>query len=40
LTLVYTDRAATEGGVERRIISARRSNRHERKAYTEAIKRA
>lgn len=32
LTVVYTDRA-TPGGVERRIISARRSSQRERKAY-------
>ncbi len=32
LTVVYTDRAVS-GGVERRIISARRSDRRERKAY-------
>lgn len=37
LTIVYTDRA-TESDTERRIISARRSNRHERKAYEEALK--
>jgi len=33
LTVVYTDRALPSKGIERRIISARRSNRHERKAY-------
>jgi hypothetical protein len=38
LTLVYTDRAVAGGETERRIISARRSNRRERKAYEEAIK--
>ena len=32
LTVVYTDRIEPDG-VERRIISARRSNRRERKAY-------
>lgn len=37
LTVVYTDRPA-EAGVERRIISARRSNRRERKAYEDALK--
>jgi hypothetical protein len=37
LTVVYTDRAGG-GGVERRIISARKSNRRERKAYAEAIR--
>jgi uncharacterized DUF497 family protein len=36
LTVVYTDRAVA-GGVERRIISARRSNRRERKTYQAAI---
>lgn len=38
LTVVYTDRAGG-GRVERRIISARKSNRRERKAYAEAIRR-
>ncbi len=33
LTLVYTDRVAEDGRPVRRIISARRSNRDERKAY-------
>lgn len=33
LTVVYTDRAQPSKGIERRIISARRSNRRERKAY-------
>lgn len=37
LTVVYTDRAGSAGRHERRIISARRSNRHERQAYQEAI---
>ena len=37
LTVVYTDRAGTSGGVVRRIISARVSSRHERKAYREAL---
>ncbi len=37
LTVVYTDRPA-EADVERRIISARRSNRRERKAYEDALK--
>ncbi len=36
LTIVYTDRTDREGGVVRRIISARRSNRRERQAYLEA----
>jgi len=34
LTVVYTDRQTPEG-LERRLISARRSNRRERKAYEE-----
>jgi uncharacterized DUF497 family protein len=33
LTVVHTDRAVPKGQVMRRIISARRSNRHERKIY-------
>lgn len=33
LTVVYTDRVQPSQGIERRIISARRSNRRERKAY-------
>jgi hypothetical protein len=37
LTVAYTDRYAPDGGIERRIISARRSNRRERKAYGEAV---
>lgn len=37
LTVAYTDRSESEGEIERRIISARRSNRRERKAYREAI---
>jgi uncharacterized protein len=37
LTVVYTDRAGG-GEVERRIISARKSNRREREAYTKAIR--
>jgi uncharacterized DUF497 family protein len=36
LTVVYTDRQHTSGQVARRIISARRSNRHERKIYQKA----
>ena len=35
LTVVYTDRA-DDGGVTRRIISARRSNRRERAIHAEA----
>jgi uncharacterized DUF497 family protein len=38
LTVVYTDRADA-GGVVRRIISARLSDRHERQAYVEAVSR-
>ncbi len=38
LTLVYTDRPRGAGAIERRIISARRSNRHERKAYQASLK--
>jgi hypothetical protein len=37
LTVVYTDRRSTAGEPERRIISARRSNRHERRLYQEAL---
>jgi len=33
LTVVYTDREHPSGQVARRIISARRSSRHERKIY-------
>ena len=36
LTAVYTDRVDPGGGIIRRIISARRSNRRERQAYLEA----
>jgi len=36
LTVVYTDREAPKGQVTRRIISARRSSRHERKTYEKA----
>ena len=36
LTVVYTDRLIAGTGVERRIISARRSNRGERKSHAEA----
>lgn len=38
LTVVFTDRLE-DGDAVRRIISARLSNRHERKAYFEAIPR-
>ena len=37
LTVVYTDRAESGGEVVRRIISARVSNRHERKKYRQAF---
>jgi len=36
LTVVYTDRAGSDGEIVRRIISARPSNRHERQAFSEA----
>ncbi len=36
LTVVYTDRVATNGTPERRIISARVSKRRERKTYEQA----
>ena len=36
LTEVYTDRAESSGEVNRRIISARKSNRREREAYKKA----
>lgn len=36
LTVVYTDREDKRGQVTRRIISARRSSRHERKIYQKA----
>ena len=38
LTICYTDRLDAGSVVDRRIISARRSNRRERKAYREAVK--
>jgi hypothetical protein len=37
LTVAYTDRFVAGQDMERRIISARRGNRRERKAYSEAI---
>jgi uncharacterized protein len=40
LTVVYTDRLDEEGERTRRIISARRSNRRERKAYEAAVEEA
>ena len=36
LTVVYTDRADKGGEINRRIISARKSNRREREAYKKA----
>jgi len=36
LTVVYTDRADKGGEINRRIISARKSNRREREAYKQA----
>jgi uncharacterized DUF497 family protein len=38
LTVVYTDRQLPDNRMERRLISARRSNRHERKAYQASLK--
>jgi uncharacterized DUF497 family protein len=38
LTVIYTDRRDSRGGVVRRIISARRSTRRERKAYKAVLK--
>jgi len=38
LSVVYTDRSGPGEDVNRRIISARRSNRHERKAYQASLK--
>ena len=38
LTVVYTDRPRPDQDVERRIISARRSNRHERQAFEAALR--
>jgi len=37
LTVVYTDRAGTGGRQTRRIISARRSNRRERRIYDQTL---
>ena len=36
LTVVYTDRAEAGGEINRRIISARKSNRREREAFKKA----
>ena len=38
LTVIYTDRRDSRGNIVRRIISARRSNRRERKAYKARLK--
>ena len=37
LTVVYTDRRQPKGRLQRRIISARRSNRRERRTYDTAL---
>jgi uncharacterized protein len=37
LTVVYTDRPTADHDTARRIISARRSNHHERQAFEEAL---
>ncbi len=37
LTVVYTDRVMSSKDIVRRIISGRRSNRHERKAYQASL---
>ena len=37
LTVVYTDRPTAGRDTERRLISARRSNRHEHEAFEEAL---
>lgn len=37
LTVIYTDRATADRDTERRIISARRSNRYERQAFEQAL---
>ena len=39
LTVVYTDRRNASGGIERRVISARQSNRKERMIYEKASRR-
>jgi hypothetical protein len=38
LTVVYTDRVETGGGMVRRIVSARMSDRRERQAYQDAVR--
>ena len=40
LTVVFTDRVASDGAIVRRIISARLSHRKERRRYAEAIAQA
>ena len=40
LTVVYTDRSGTRGRISRRIISARRSNRRERRIYDQVVSQA
>jgi uncharacterized DUF497 family protein len=40
LTVVFTDRVASHGGIVRRLISARLSHRKERRRYAEAIAQA
>jgi hypothetical protein len=37
LTVVFTDRVRVDGELERRIISARQSNRRERQVYAQRI---
>ena len=37
LTVVFTDRVADDGGIVRRLISARLSNRKERHRYAKAL---
>ena len=37
LTVVFTDRVQADGELERRIISARRSNRHEKRIYAQKV---
>ncbi|GAB1343176.1 BrnT family toxin [Gemmatimonas sp.] len=38
LTVVFTDRVGPDGGIVRRLISARLSNRKERRRYAESLK--
>ena len=40
LTVVYTDRPLADGSIQRRIMSARRSSRKERRQYAQALKAA